>query len=95
MSDLKFVSWKEIFQKAVAETDREKQIFLVQQADLAIFHRQQHLYNCTQHRKELKAMNVATEALRVIKHSARELKKCAPQRPREVRIADPTSPLLR
>jgi hypothetical protein len=77
MSDLKFVSWKEIFQKAVDESDREKQSFLVQQADLAIFHRQQQLYNCAQHREELNAMNVATEALRVIKHSAREHEKTA------------------
>ena len=46
MSDLKFVSWKEVFQKAINETDREKQRQLVQQADLAIFHRQQTLYNC-------------------------------------------------
>ena len=75
MSDLKFVSWKEIFQKAVQESDREKQNLLVQQADLAIFHRQQKLFNCAQHREELSALNTATEALRVIKHSARKLEK--------------------
>jgi hypothetical protein len=75
MSDLKFVSWKEIFQKAMEETDRAKQGQLVRQADLAIFHRQQKLYNCIQHREELSALNAATEALRVIKHSARELEK--------------------
>ena len=75
MSDLKFVSWKEIFQKAVVETDRGKQSFLVQQADLAIFHRQQKLYNCDQHREELHALNAATEALRVIKQAARGLEK--------------------
>jgi hypothetical protein len=73
MSDLKFVSWKEIFQKTVAETDREKQRQLVQQADLAIFHRQQKLYNCIQYREELNAMNAAREALRLIKHAAREV----------------------
>jgi hypothetical protein len=75
MSDLKFVSWKEVFQKAVEESDREKQNFLVQQADLAIFQRQQKLYNCAQHREELHALNAATEALRVIKHSGRKLEK--------------------
>jgi hypothetical protein len=75
MSDLKFVSWKEMFHKAAAETDREKQNLLVQQADLAIFHRQQHLYNCVQYREEFTALNAATEALRVIKHSARGLEK--------------------
>jgi hypothetical protein len=77
MSDLKFVSWKEIFQKAVAETDREKQRQLVQQADLAIFQRQQNLYNCIQHREELNALNGATEALRRIKHAAREVERTA------------------
>jgi len=75
MSDLKFVSWKEIFQKAVAETDCEKQRQLVQQADLAIFHRQQHLYNCVQYRDELSALNAATEALRLIKQATRRLEK--------------------
>jgi hypothetical protein len=75
MSDLKFVSWKEIFQKAIEETDRDKQGQLVQQADLAIFHRHQKLYNCIQHREELSALNAATEALRIIKHSSRGLEK--------------------
>jgi hypothetical protein len=75
MSELKFVSWKEIFQKAIEETDRDKQAQLVQQADFAIFHRHQQLYNCDRHREELSAMNAATEALRVIKHAFRELEK--------------------
>lgn len=75
MSELKFVSWKEIFQKAIEETDRDKRAQLVQQADFAIFHRHQQLYNCDRHREELSAMNAATEALRVIKHAARELEK--------------------
>jgi len=73
MSELKFVSWKEIFQKAIEETDRDKRAQLVQQADLAIFHRKQQLFNCDRHREELSAMNAATEALRVVKHAAREL----------------------
>jgi hypothetical protein len=75
MSELKFVSWKEIFQKAIEETDRDKRAQLAQQADLAIFHRQQQLFNCDRYREELIAMNAATEALRVIKHAARELEK--------------------
>jgi|GEM_PF-4794539 hypothetical protein len=75
MTDLKFVSWKEIFQKAVEEIDPQKQGQLVQQADLAIFHRQQKLYNCVQHREELSALNAATEALRLIKQTARQLEK--------------------
>jgi hypothetical protein len=75
MSELKFVSWKEIFQKAIEETDRGKRAQLAQQADLAIFHRQQQLFNCDRHRDELSALNAATEALRVIKHAARTLEK--------------------
>jgi hypothetical protein len=75
MSELKFVSWKEIFQKAVEETDRGKRAQLVQLADLAIFHRQQQLFNCDRHREELSALNAATEALRAIKHAARALEK--------------------
>lgn len=75
MSELKFVSWKEIFQKVIEETDRDKRAQLVQQADLAIFHRQQQLYNCDRYREELSAMNAATEALRVLKHAKRELEK--------------------
>jgi hypothetical protein len=75
MSELKFVSWKEIFQKAIEESDRDKRAQLVQQADFAIFHRHQRLYNCDRHREELSAMNAATEALRVIRHAARELEK--------------------
>ena len=75
MSDLRLVSWKEIFQKAVEESDREQQGFLVQQADLAIFQRQQKLYNCVQHREELNALNAATETLRLLKQAARKQEK--------------------
>jgi hypothetical protein len=77
MSDLTFVSWKEIFQKAVEETDREKQRQLVQQADFAIFQRQQKLYDCIQHREELNALNAATDASRRIEHAAREVEQTA------------------
>ena len=75
VSELKFVSWKEIFEKAIEETDRDKRAQLVQQADSAIFHRQQQLFNCDRHREELSALNAATEELRVIKHAARALDK--------------------
>lgn len=68
MSDIKFVSWKEIFLKAVDESDPEKLTRLVPEAELAIFKRQQELYNCPQHSEELSQMCVASEALRVIKH---------------------------
>jgi hypothetical protein len=68
MTDLKFVSWKEIFLKTMDETDPEKLSRLVPEAELAIFKRQQGLYNCPQHSEELSTMCVASEALRVVKH---------------------------
>jgi hypothetical protein len=69
MNDLRFVSWKEIFQKAMEETDRDRLAALVAEADLAIFHRQQKLYACPQHREELSAMNAASEALSLVKRT--------------------------
>jgi hypothetical protein len=68
MTDLKFVSWKEIFLKIMDETDPDKLARLVPEAELAIFKRQQKLYNCPQHSEELSAMCAASEALRVVKH---------------------------
>jgi hypothetical protein len=68
MSDLKLVSWKEIFLKTMEEKDFEKLAQLVPEAELAIFQRQQKLYNCAQHREELRTMSVVSEALRTIKH---------------------------
>jgi hypothetical protein len=67
-TDLKFVSWKEIFLKIMDETDPDRLARLVPDAELGIFTRQQKLYNCPQHSEELSAMFVASEALRVVKH---------------------------
>ena len=69
MGDLRFVAWKEIFQKAMEETDRDKLANLVAEADLAIFHRQQQLYACPHHQEELSAMSVASQALSVVKRT--------------------------
>jgi hypothetical protein len=41
MTDLKFVSWKEIFPTIMDETDPDKLARLVPEAELAIFKRQQ------------------------------------------------------
>ena len=68
MSDLKLVSWKEIFLKTMDEKDPEELALLVPAAELAIFRRRQELYNCLQHSEELSTMCVASEALRVVKH---------------------------
>lgn len=68
MSDIKLFSWKEIFLKSMEEKDPEKLAKLVSEAELAIFQRQQKLWNCRQHSEELSTMCVASEALRVVKH---------------------------
>jgi hypothetical protein len=68
MSDIKFVSWKEILLKTLDETDPEKLARLVPEAELAMFKRHQELHNCPQDDEELSAMSVASEALRVVKH---------------------------
>jgi len=67
MSDIKFVSWKEILLKTLDETDPEQLARLVPEAELAMFKRQQELYNCPQDDEELSTMSVASEALRVVK----------------------------
>ena len=43
MQDLRSVSWKEIFQQALNESDREKPHRLVREAEGAIFTRRQEL----------------------------------------------------
>jgi hypothetical protein len=67
MSDIKFVSWEEIFLKAVNETNPEKLAQLVPETELAMSKRQQELYNRSQDDEELSTMSIATEALRVLK----------------------------
>jgi len=67
LSDLKFVSWKEILVKTLEETDPEKLARLVPEAELAMFKRRQELDDSPQNREELSTMAVASEALRVVK----------------------------
>ncbi|MGB7750348.1 MAG: hypothetical protein WCF88_02270 [Candidatus Acidiferrales bacterium] len=67
MSDLKFVSWKEILLKTLDETDPEKLARLVPEAELAMFKRRQELDDTPQNSEELSTMPVASEALRVVK----------------------------
>ena len=65
MRDLKLVSWKEIFERALYESDPAKAAQLIHEADVAIYHRRQQLRDSAEHREELSAMSVAMEALRV------------------------------
>jgi hypothetical protein len=67
MSDIKFVSWKEILLKTLDEADPDKLAQLVPETELAMFKRQQELKNSPQHSEELSTMSVASEALRVVK----------------------------
>ena len=75
MSDLHFVSWKEVFLKALEEKDKNKAAHLLHEADLAIFRRQQELHNSPLHREELRAIVVAIEALRVSRRALDALNK--------------------
>jgi hypothetical protein len=68
MSDIKLAYWEKIFLKTVDETDPEKLAQLVPEVELAMFERQQELYNCPQDDEELSTMSIASEALRVVKH---------------------------
>jgi hypothetical protein len=67
LSDLKFVSWKEILLKTLDETDPEKLARLVPEAELAMFKRRQELDDSPENSEELSTMPVASEALRVVK----------------------------
>jgi hypothetical protein len=67
LSDLKFVSWKEILLKTLDETDPEKLARLIPEAELAMFKRRQELSDSPQNSEELSSMSVASEALRVVK----------------------------
>jgi len=69
MSDLQFVSWKEVFIKALDEKDRNQAALLLHEADLAIFRRQQELDDSPLHREELSAIALAIEALRVTRRA--------------------------
>jgi hypothetical protein len=67
MSDIKFVSWEEVFLKAVDETDSEKLAQLVPETEFAMFWRVLELYDCSQPSEEMSTMCVAAEALRVLR----------------------------
>jgi len=66
VSDIKFVSWEEIFLKTVDETDPEKLARLVPEVELAMFWRELELYDCSWPSEELSTMSIASEALRVL-----------------------------
>jgi hypothetical protein len=59
--------WKEVFQQALDETDREKLHRLVRETELAIFLRREELGDSAAAREELSTIALAIEALRVIR----------------------------
>jgi hypothetical protein len=67
MRDRSSVSWKEIFQQALDESDREKLHRLIRAAGVAIFLRREELGDSAEAREELTTMAVAVEALRSIR----------------------------
>ena len=87
MSDIEFLCWKEIFLKALEETDSEKLARLVPTAELAIFKRQQELCDNPPNSEELSALCVASEALRVVKRRITKPESLDPRKatPRDLR----------
>ena len=67
MQDLRPVLWQEAFIKAVDEPDRETLARLIRDAEIAIGLRWQQMENPADYRHEVRAMNVATQAMDAIK----------------------------
>jgi hypothetical protein len=88
LSDLKFVSWKEIVTKALDETDAERLARLVPEAELAMFKRRQELDASAWNSEELSTMAVASEALRVVKRRMMTAVVYGPARSGEARTGD-------
>lgn len=88
MTELRFVSWKEVFLKSLEEPNREKAAQLGLEAELAIYKRQRELNDSALHKEELATMSVATEALRVIRREFEASHKIGLSRRAEPRLAN-------
>jgi hypothetical protein len=88
LSDLKFVSWKEVLLKTLDETDPEKLARLVPEAELAMFKRRQELSDTPQNSEELSTMPVASEALRVVKRRIKKREVLGPSKSDDVRFVN-------
>ena len=88
MSDLKFVSWKEILLKTLDETDAEKLARLVPEAELATFKRRQELDVSPWNSEERSTMSVASEALRVVKRRIIKREVLGPSRGNDARFVN-------
>jgi hypothetical protein len=67
MSDTSTISWKEAYEKALRETDKQKLGELVLSAEAAIFRRYQELAPSSNHHEERRSMNAASEQLLSLK----------------------------
>jgi hypothetical protein len=67
MQDSYPMSWKELYQQALQESDTKKLTELVQAAEHAMVIRAQELLNSADHHEERSEMAVATAALLTIK----------------------------
>jgi hypothetical protein len=88
LSDLKFVSWKEILLKTLDETDAEKLARLVPEAELAMFKRRQELHVSPWSSEELSTMSVASKALRVVKRRIIKREVLGPSRGNDARFVN-------
>ena len=67
MSELRPVIWQDAFIRAVDETDREALARLIDDAERAMCLRRQQLDNPADYRREVRAMDIATQALDAVK----------------------------
>jgi hypothetical protein len=88
LSDLKFVSWKEILLKTLDETDPEKLARLVPEAELAMFKRELELCDSPQNSEELSTMSVASEALRVVRRRIIKREVLGPSKANDARFVN-------
>jgi hypothetical protein len=88
LSDLKFVSWKEVLLKTLDETDPEKLARLVPEAELAMFKRRKELYDGPEDNEELSTMPIASEALRVVKRRIKKREVLGPSKSDDARFVN-------
>jgi hypothetical protein len=88
LSDLKFVSWKEVLLKTLDETDPEKLARLIPEAELAMFKRRQELDVSPWNSEELSTMPIASEALRVVKRRIIKREVLSPSKGDDARFVD-------
>jgi hypothetical protein len=67
MAEISTASWKEPYQQALHETDKQKLAEMVQAAEAAIFRRFQELTHSPDHHEERRALDQASDQLLSLK----------------------------